>query len=124
MIAVNELKKLNCNKREVLEPFLRLLAPFAPFTTEELSHLIGASSSVHLTGFPEFDESYLVEDEVIYPISINGKKRGEMPFPTDASKEDIEESVRSSEIVTRWSEGKQVRRIIVVPGRMVNVVVG
>ena len=124
MIAVNDLKKLNCNKRDILEPMLRLLAPFAPFTTEELFSQIGNTASIHLANFPKFDESYLVEDELVYPISINGKKRGEMSFAADADKSAIEESVKSSDIVVRWSEGKEVRRIIVVPGRMVNVVVG
>ena len=123
MIATNELKKINCNNREVLDAFTRLLAPFAPFTTEEIYHRLGHSGSVHEAEYPQFDESKVREDEVIYPLSINGKKRGEVTFAADASKEAIESEVREHEIVEKWSDGKEIRRVIVVPGRMINVVV-
>ena len=123
MIASNELKKLGCNQREILEPFNRLLAPFAPFVSEELHSLLGGQGSIHHTDFPVYDESKTIEDEVVYPVSINGKKRGDAAFPTAASKADIEAAVPDLEVVQKWSEGKTIRRIIVVPGRMINVVV-
>lgn len=123
MIAVNELRSLKCNKRQVLEPFVHLLAPFAPFAMEELNALLGNSKSIHHGVFPIFDPKYLVEDEVTYPLSINGKKRGEMTFPSDYAKDRIEADVRDNDIVQKWSEGKEIRKIIVVPGRMINVVV-
>jgi leucyl-tRNA synthetase len=123
MIAVNELKKLNCNKRSILDPFNRLMASFAPFTCEEINSILGNTSSVHLLDFPDLDESFLKEDEILYPISINGKKRGEATFPSDAAKDDIEAMAKTHEVVIKWSEGKSIKRIIVVPGRMINVVV-
>ena len=123
MIAVNELKKINCNNRDILESFNRLMAPFAPFTCEEVNSLLGQDTSVHQLEFPILNESFLVEDEILYPISINGKKRGEATFPSSALKEDIEAMAREHEVVIRWAEGKDIKRIIVVPGRMINIVV-
>ena len=123
MTAVNDLKKTGGNQREVLEPFVQLVAPFAPFITEELWSKLGHDTSIHLSGYPEYDESYLQEDSVTYPVCINGKKRGEASFAADMSKSDIEAQVLSMEIVQKWIDGKEVRKVIVVPGRMVNVVV-
>lgn len=123
MIATNELKKMNCNKKEILLPFTRLLAPFAPFVTEELNALMGETESIHLSNYPVFDKTHTVEDNVVYPISINGKKRGEATFPAQTSKTEIESAIPSHEVVTKWTEGKEIRRIIVVPGRMINIVV-
>ncbi|MEM6697356.1 MAG: leucine--tRNA ligase [Bacteroidota bacterium] len=124
MEASNDLRKMKCNKRAVLEPLTILLAPFAPYATEELWHLLGNASSVHHATYPSYDESYLKEDEIEYPISINGKKRATAMFPSDASKEEIEKAALEVEAIQKWLEGKTVRKIIVVPKRMVNVVVG
>ncbi|HHB80064.1 MAG TPA: leucine--tRNA ligase [Saprospiraceae bacterium] len=123
MVAVNELRKLNCHSKEILEDMVRLMAPFAPFITEELWTKLGHEGSVHLSSYPDFDEKYLVKSSIDYPISINGKKRAVVPFPADASKSDIENAVRSLEIVQKWVGDKEIKRLIVVPGRMVNVVV-
>ena len=123
MVAGNELRKLNCTKRAALEPLVRLLAPFAPFLAEELWQRLGNDTSVHHADFPELDESYLKEDSIEYPISVNGKKRATAHFPADASKQDIEAAALELEDLQKWIEGKTVRRVIVVPGRMVNVVV-
>ena len=123
MVAVNDLRKLNCHSREILDPLVRLMAPFAPFVTEELWSKLGNTGSVHHSTYPDFDEKYLVESSIDYPISINGKKRAVVPFPADATKADIEKAVLELEIVQKWIEGKEVKRLIVVPGRMVNVVV-
>lgn len=127
MVATNDLKKINCNKREVLTPLVQLLAPFAPHVTEELWKKLGHQeeiASIHQSSYPETDESYLVEDSITYPISINGKKRSEATFAADASKEEIEKAALALEQIQKYTDGKTVRKVIVVPKRMVNIVVG
>ncbi|KAA3621583.1 MAG: leucine--tRNA ligase, partial [Bacteroidetes bacterium] len=124
MVAVNDLSKKKCNKAAILEPLVRLIAPFAPFMSEELWHRFGHESSVHMADYPEHDEQYLVEDSVTYPIAINGKTRMTVDFPADASKEDLEKSAVELEELNKWIDGKTIRRVIVVPGRMINIVVG
>ncbi len=124
MIAVNELRKLKTNKRAILEPMVRMIAPFAPFLSEELWSQLGNDTSVHLAQFPEYDEAYLVEDSVTYPICINGKKKGLEEFSASLSKEEIEAEVRKLENLEKWLDGKTIRKVIVVPNRMVNLVVG
>ena len=124
MIAVNDLKKLNCNNKSILTSLNRLLAPFAPFTSEEIHQLFGGTRSVHHADWPTYDDSKVKEDEIAYPLSINGKKRGEVTFPSNADKSAIEKEVVSHEVVLKWSEGKKVRKVIIVPGRMINVVIG
>ncbi|MEQ9231602.1 MAG: class I tRNA ligase family protein, partial [Cyclobacteriaceae bacterium] len=123
MIATNELGALKCNKRTILEPITILLAPFAPHISEELYHKLGNETSVVDATFPVFEAKHLVEDSFEYPISINGKTRTKLSFPTDASKEDIEAQVLTDEIVMKWTEGKPPKKVIVVPKRIVNVVV-
>ena len=124
MVCVNDLKKLKCNKREILKELVILVAPFAPHICEELWYKLGYKASVSAAIFPTFDESHLTEDSIEYPISINGKKRGTAEFASTASKEDIEALVLDLELTKKWSEGKQIRKVIVVPKRMVNIVVG
>lgn len=123
MVAVNELKKLGCKKREILEPLVCLLAPFAPFLTEELWEKLGHNSSIHHATFPIFDESKVVEDEIHYPICFNGKKRLEASFAATATREEIMEQVIHVDGVDKYLEGKSPKKIIVVPGRMINLVV-
>jgi leucyl-tRNA synthetase len=124
MVATNELKDLKCNKRAILQELVVLLAPFAPHVAEELWHRLGNTGSVHADGkFPEHNEEYLKEDEITYPVSINGKVRAKTTFPADASKADLEKEALEIEGIQKWIEGKEVRRVIVVPGRMINVVV-
>ncbi|MCB0689764.1 MAG: class I tRNA ligase family protein, partial [Saprospiraceae bacterium] len=124
MVAVNEMRNFKQQKREILEPLVILLAPFAPHLSEELWHQLGHTESVHLSQFPKFDASRLVDSEITYPISINGKRRGEESFSADATPKEIEEKALNLEIVKKWTEGKTVRKVIVVPKRMVNIVVG
>ncbi|NOT76730.1 MAG: leucine--tRNA ligase [Cyclobacteriaceae bacterium] len=122
MICSNELTALKCNKRAIIEPLVIALSPFAPHMTEELWEKLGHTDSVVKATFPPFDESYLKESDFNYPISINGKVRAEMRFALDMPKEDIEKVVLASEIVMKWTEGKAPKKVIVVPGRIVNVV--
>lgn len=123
MICVNELTMLKCNKRQILEPLVIALAPFAPHITEELWHKLGHSDSVHQSCFPAWDESYLVETTVNYPVSINGKVRAQMEFARNMAKDEIEKAVLASEIIRKWTEGKPPKKVIVVPGKIVNVVI-
>ena len=124
MSASNELRKLNCNKRSILEPIVRLIAPFAPHIAEELWQLLGQQGSVHHSNYPQAEAKYLVEDSVEYPIAINGKKRAVVSFPADANKATLEKEALALEDIQKYLEGKTVRKVIVVPKRMVNIVVG
>lgn len=124
MVATKELDKLNCHKRIVLEPLLILMAPFAVHICEELWSILGHSSSVHHQAWPALDEQWLVEDSVTYPIAINGKTRATVAFPADAAKADLEKAAPDLPAIQKYLEGKTIRKIIVVPGRMINIVVG
>ena len=124
MVCVNELKKQSCTSYDILEPLIRLVAPFAPHIAEEIwQHFDQEAISVHRASMPTHDPALLVEDTVLYPISINGKKRGEAEFSTEATKDVLAELALELEIVKKWTDGKQVKKVIVVPGRMINVVV-
>jgi len=123
MICSNELSSMKCSKRSVLEPLVIALAPFAPHVSEELWQLLGHTTPLLDASFPIHDESYLKEDAFEYPISINGKVRVKMNFALDMPKEDIEKIVLASEAVQKWTEGKAPKKIIVVQGRIVNVVI-
>jgi leucyl-tRNA synthetase len=123
MICANELTTLKCNKRSVLEPLLIALSPFAPHIAEELWEKLGHNDSILKASFPDYDASYLKESAFNYPISINGKVRTQMNFALDMPKDDIEKLVLASEIVLKWTEGKPPKKVIVVPGKIVNVVV-
>ena len=123
MVATNELRKQKTRNRAALTELVLAIAPFAPFLAEDLYHALGLVGSVHQAPFPQANEDYLKEDAVEYPVSINGKMRFKTTFPTDASKSEIEQAVLALEPLQKWIEGKAVRRVIVVPGRMINVVV-
>jgi leucyl-tRNA synthetase len=111
-------------KRGVLDPLVRLLAPFAPHITEEIwQNILGHETSVHLAGFPTWEEKYVVEDTYDYPVSINGKTRAKITLPLSLSKEEVEKAVLAHDAVTKWLDGGPVKKVIVVPGRIVNVVV-
>jgi len=123
MIAVNELKKAGSRNKAVLTQLTKLLAPFAPFITEEIWKFLGHTTSVHLEDYPIHDDTHLQEDSVEYPICINGKKRAMHSFATTMSPKDIEQEVMNLEIVKKWTEGKAIKKLIVVPKRMVNIVI-
>lgn len=123
MIAVGELAQQKCTSRKVLEQLVVLLAPFTPHIAEELWHTLGHEGTVCDAQWPEFDESYLKEDSVTLSVSFNGKTRFTLDFPADASKDQIQEAALSSEQAQKYLEGKQVVKVIVVPGRIVNIVI-
>ncbi|WP_420578514.1 leucine--tRNA ligase [Ekhidna sp.] len=123
MIATNELSSLKCNKRAILEPMTIILSPFAPHIAEELWHLLGNEGSVVDASYPAFEEKYLVEDSIEYPVSVNGKMRAKISFPAEASKEEIEAGALGNETIQKWMEGKDPRKVIVVPKKIVNIVV-
>ncbi len=122
MICVNELFTLKCNKKEILEPLVILLAPFAPHVAEELYHILGNEGTVCDAEFPVCNEAYLVENSVKYPISFNGKVRFILELPADMSKEDVEKTALNDEQTQKHLEGKTPKKIIVVPGKIVNIV--
>ncbi len=122
MICVNELSSLKCNKRAVLEPLVIALSPFAPHIAEEIWSLLGHTDTILKASYPAFDEKYIKVNSHAYPISINGKVRATMEFALDMPKEDIEKQVLASEVLQKWSEGKTPKKVIIVPGRIVNVV--
>jgi leucyl-tRNA synthetase len=123
MICVNELTSLKTNKRAILEPLVIGLSPFAPHVAEELWEKLGNRQTVFDSSFPQYKEEFLKQDSFEYPISINGKVRAKMEFALDMPKEDIEKVVLASEIVRKWLEGKPPKKVIVVQGRIVNVVI-
>lgn len=123
MIGLNELADLKCNKREILEPLTILISSYAPHIAEELWMLLGFKESVVVQQFPVLNESYLIEDTFSYPVSFNGKTRFKIDLPFAMPVKDVEEVVLNSEEAQKWIEGKSIKKIIVVPQRIVNVVV-
>uniref|UniRef100_UPI0035C84373 class I tRNA ligase family protein n=1 Tax=Polaribacter sp. TaxID=1920175 RepID=UPI0035C84373 len=122
MIAVNELTALKCNKREILEPLLVLLSPYAPHITEELYSRLGNKESISTAAFPVFDAKHLVESAKVYPISFNGKMRFTLELPLDLSKEEIEKTVMEHEKTIAQLDGRTPKKVIIVPGKIVNIV--
>ncbi len=123
MICVNELFTLKCSKREILEPLSILLAPFAPHIAEELYYILGNFKTVCDAKFPICNEVYLVESAFNYPISFNGKVRFLLELPADMTKEDVEKTAMANEQTLKYLEGKAPKKIIVVPGKIVNIVI-
>jgi leucyl-tRNA synthetase len=123
MIAVNELGELKCHKREILQPLLILLTPYAPHISEELWTLLGAEGSVLDATFPTVEEKYLIESSKDYPVSINGKLRTNINLSLEASQPEVEQLVVANEVVQKWLEGKPPKKIIYVKGKMINVVI-
>ncbi len=122
MIAVNELQKLKCNKKAILEPLTVLISPYAPHVCEELWSLLGNAGSIDFAPFPALNEAYLVEDEIEYPVSFNGKMRFKLSLSAELSKEEIEEIVMKDEKVIQQLDGAKPKKIIVVPKKIINIV--
>ncbi len=123
MIAVNELYEHQCHKREILEPLIILLSPFAPHIAEELWEALGHNDSITFASFPEYVEAYTVESECTYAVSFNGKTRFTVSLPKDMSREDVEANVRSMEQTARYLGDSNIVKVIVVPGKIVNIVI-
>ena len=123
MICVNELGDLQCNKREILEPLAIMVSSFAPHIGEELWHKLGHESSVTAASFPEWDEAYVTDNTVVYPVSFNGKTRFKLELPADTPNTEVEKAVLQAPEAAKWLDGKTPKRVIVVPGKIVNVVV-
>jgi leucyl-tRNA synthetase len=123
MICVNELTQLNCHKKKILEPLLIIVSPFAPFIAEKLWKEIGNKETIVKASFPKFDESLLVETSFEYPVAVNGKTRVRMNFDLDLPQEQIEKEVLTAEQLQKYFDGKTPKKVIVVKGKMINVVV-
>ena len=123
MICVNELTTLGCNKREVLAPLAILISPYAPHIAEELWSLLGHTSSIMRAAFPEFREEYLVESNFEYPVMINGKLRAKLDLPLTLTVPESEKVALADVQVQKWLEGKSPKKVIIVPGKIVNLVV-
>ena len=123
MICVNELSQQKCHSRVVLEQLLVLLAPFAPHVAEELWHAVGHDTTVCDAVWPQFNEEYLKEDKVKYAVSFNGKVRFTIEVDADTPSDEVEKTALSHSLAAQWLEGKSVKRVIVVPRKIVNIVV-
>ena len=122
MIAANELSAQKCNSKEVLAPLLVLLSPYAPHISEELWSKLGNKGSISKASFPKFEEKFLIEDVKKYPISFNGKMRFTLELPLALSKDEIESVIMSHEKTIHYLEGKTPKKVIIVPGKIVNIV--
>ena len=122
MIALNDLGALKCRKREILEPMTVLLSPFAPHIAEELWSLLGHEDSITYASFPVFDPALAAEDSVKYPVSFNGKMRFTVDLPKSMSPAEVEATVRNMDQTSKWVADKSIVKVIVVPGRIVNIV--
>ncbi|MFM2138839.1 MAG: hypothetical protein RJA57_1146 [Bacteroidota bacterium] len=123
MIAVNELTDLGCHKRAILEPLLVLLTPYAPHLCEELWNRLGHGGSILDADYPVFEERYIKENSIVYPIAINGKTRSEIALPLDADAARAEAAILQDPVVLKWLEGRTPKKVIFVKNKMINVVV-
>ena len=122
MIAVNELSDLKCNKREILEPLAIIVSPFAPHIAEELWAELGHTESISYAQFPVYNAAYTIEDSFEYPVSFNGKLRFKIELAKSLSKEEVEQMVKNDERTEKYLQGSSIKKIIVVPSKIVNVV--
>ena len=123
MICANELQDQKCNKRMILEPFIILLAPFAPHIAEELWQALGHDKSITDALYPVADEQYLIENSFTYPVSFNGKTRFMLELPIDMDVKTIEATVLATEAAQKWIDGKTPKKVIIVPKKIINIVV-
>ena len=122
MIAVNELSSQKCSSKEILEPLLILISPYAPHIAEELWEKLGNTTSISTADFPVFNPQFLVESNKTYPVSFNGKKRFELELPLTLSIEEIEAEVMAHEKTQKQLAGRTPKKVIVVPGKIINIV--
>ena len=122
MIAVGELSDLQCNKREILEPLVVVLSPFAPHIAEELWQMLGHAESVSFASYPEYVAAFTVEDVVKYPVQFNGKMRFLLELPKAFDRAEVEAAVRADANTAKYLQGATIRKVIVVPGKIINIV--
>jgi len=122
MITINELNKIKCNKIKILKPLLILISPFAPHIAEELWNKAGNKKSISYAKYPKFDNKYLIKNEYEYPIMINGKLRTKINFSLKASNTEIEETVKSNELVKKWVKTSNIKKVIIVSNKIINIV--
>ena len=122
MIAVGDLTDLGCNKREILEPLLVVLSPFAPHICEELWQMLGHEESISFASFPVYNPAFTVEDTVKYPVQFNGKMRFLLELSKSLSREEVEAAVRADASTAKYLQGAAIRKVIVVPGKIINIV--
>ena len=122
MIAVGELSDLKCNKREILEPLIVVLSPYVPHIAEEIWQQMGHGESISFASFPEYVEAYTVEDSVTYPVQFNGKVRFTMDIAKSADRAEVEAAVRANQATGKYLQGAAIRKVIVVPGKIINIV--
>ena len=123
MICINELTEQKCNSREIISDFTVLLSAYAPHISEEIWSKLGNESSVTIAEFPKFNASFLVEPEINYPVSFNGKMRFKITLPSEMGKEEVEVEVLKHERTAHYLEGKSPKKVIVVPKRIINIVI-
>jgi leucyl-tRNA synthetase len=122
MICVNELGELKCNKRKVLNDLTILISPFAPHMAEELWSLMGNKGTITEVTFPQYNEKFITVSSHTYPVSFNGKMRFKLELPVDMPVPEIEKAVLSSPDSEKWLEGKQPKKVIVIQGKIINIV--
>lgn len=122
MIALNDLTALKCRKRAILEPFIIVLSPFAPHISEELWKALGHDGSISFASYPEYIEKYTIENDVIYPVSFNGKRRFEISLAKGLPREAVEDAVKAHPDFAKYLGEASVKKIIVVPDKIVNIV--
>ena len=122
MIATNKLAQMKCNKRQILEPMVIMISPYAPHLGEEIWNKLDKKNSIVYAKFPTLKSIYLIEDSFEYPISINGKMRAKLSLPLDTPIKDIEREVLNHHMIKKWLNGKNPKKIIVVHKKIVNVV--
>ncbi len=123
MICVNELSELKCNKRAILEPFVILIAPYAPHLAEELWENLGHTATITYASFPIFNENYIIENTFQYPVSFNGKMRFQLELPVDLAIPGIEQAVLDAPETEKWLQGNHPKKIIVIPKKIINIVI-
>ena len=124
MICVNELTDMKCNKRAILEPLAIMISPYAPHIAEELWHQLGHNDSVVNQRFPEFDAQNVVENTFMYPVSFNGKKRFDIELPLEMKQDEVQNAVVNAPEAKKWLEGVNIRKVIFIPKKIINIVVG
>jgi leucyl-tRNA synthetase len=123
MVCVNELTDLKCNKRAILEPLAIIIAPYAPHIAEELWSLLGNNQTIFGAKWPGLNKEYLIESTFTCPVSFNGKTRFTLDIPLNLSQADVEKIILENEYTLKYLEGKQPRKVIIVPNKIVNIVV-